>query len=385
MQLSYSVPLSAKEFTEVDRLKSLQYYNKETWPGLYTNLPKGMRYVDRFIVKIEDIVLDVSTDGDAKKIYNNFFMKQSGAIRMYGVGENANEVYTSLKEHGFELSNQPISVAGIHGFNMILDGRTRLWGLKNAGFENVIIDLYEIDEWEIYFREGLRRNSRPRPSSPMTKADVVNNCNNAIENGWLKREWDDIMAYVNDVTDKSFATNVCRKIAHNVMYGIGYSASVLTINKEVAKVWLKQNGYQDNVNNNGIYYEAFASSAYSKAVAGAAGRLAELEEEGKTVKELRIVIHTGTLEGSNPIISWEDAVDSFRRGWTDDLNHIGKYFFGADDLGSRIKLYGAIPAVVQLSQLYPMDKLVMFHVGPLKNKLFSKIRLEDVVEELSAD
>jgi hypothetical protein len=384
MALSHSVPLSAKKFTEADRLKTLQYYNPQVWPGLYSNLPDGMRFVGRVIMEIKDIELDFDLDADDKEFYNNFFVSQHGAFRIYGVGENADDVKASLNEHGYELSHIPMSVAKIHGKQMILDGRTRLWALKDAGFETVIVDLYEIDEWKIYFREGLRRNPRPRPSSPMTKAEVINNCNVRIENGWLKRDWDEIIDYVDDVTDKSFKPEVCKKIAHNVMYGIGYSASVLSLGKESATAWLKRNGYIDNVSNNGIYYEVFASSAYSKAVAGAAGRILELEAEGKTVKELRIVIHTGTLEGSNPIISWEDAVDSFRQGWKNDLNNIGKYFFGTTDLSSRIKLYGVIPAVKQLAELYPMDKLVMFHIGSLKTKSFSDIRTENGLDDALA-
>jgi hypothetical protein len=381
MALSHSVPMSAKKFTEADRLKSLQYYSPDVWPGLYSDLPNGMRFVGRVLIKIKDIELDIGIDADDKEFHNNFFVSQSGAIRIYGVGENADDVKASLNEHGYELSHVPMSVAKIHGKQMILDGRTRLWALKEAGFENVIVDLYEIDEWKVYYSEGLRRNPRPRPSSPMTKAEVINNCNYRIQNGWLKREWSAIIDYVNDVTDKSFKPEVCKKIAHNVMFGIGYSASVISFGKDSATAWLKRNGYIDNVNNNGIYYEVFASSAYSKAVAGAASKMLELENEGKTVKELRIVIHTGTLEGSNPIISWEDAVDSFRQGWKNDLNNIGKYFFGTTDLVSRIKLYGVIPAVQQLAELYPMDKLVMFHIGNLKTKSFSEIRTENSLDD----
>ena len=381
MPVSHSVLLSVKKFTEADRIKSLQYYNTDVWPGLYSDLPKGMRYVGRVLGQIKNIELDPGLVGDTKPVSNNFFTTQSGAIRMNGVGENADDVQASLKEYGFEFSHTPIAVAKIHGKYLIIDGRTRLWALKNAGFENIIYDLYEIDEWEIYYRECLRRNPRPRPSSPMTKADVINNCNYAIQNGWLKRDWDEIIQYVDEVTDKSFKPDVCKKIAHNVLFGVGYSALVLSLRKDSANGWLKQNGYVDNANGNGIYYEVFASSAYSKAVAGAAGRMAELEGEGKNVKELRIVIHTGTLEGSNPIISWEDAVDSFRQGWQTDLHNIGKYFFNTTDTFSRIKLYGVIPAVQQLAELYPMDKLVMFHIGNLKNKSFSKIRLENNLEE----
>jgi hypothetical protein len=360
---------------------SLKYFNPEIWPGLYSDLPQGMKFKGRVLGKIEDIVLDIDTSGDKKSLYYNFFMKQSGAIRMYSVGENADEVRESLNDNGFEFNHVPIAVALIKGQLMILDGRTRLWALKKAGFENVIYDLYEIDEWMTYFKVGLKRNPKNRPSSPMTKADVINNCNNAIENGWLKREWEDIMEYVLDVTEQSFKPEVVRKIVHNVMYGIGYTAQVVSFTKESATAWLKRNGYIDNQNNNGIYYEVFASSAYSKAVAGAAKRMFELEDEGKLVKELRIIIHTGTLEGSNPIISWEDALDSFRKGWSDDLSNIQSYFFGSASFDSRIKLYGAVPAVQQLSQIYNMDKLVMFHVGQLKNNSFSQIRMEENLKE----
>ena len=66
MEIVISVPLSAKKFTQKDLNLSQQYISTHLYPGLYKeeDLPKGMKFVDRRIMDIEDISLDNPSQKD---------------------------------------------------------------------------------------------------------------------------------------------------------------------------------------------------------------------------------------------------------------------------------------------------------------------------------
>ena len=87
---------------------------------------------------------------------------------------------------------------------------------------------------------------------------------------------------------------------------------------------------------------------------------------------MRIVLHTGTLEGANPVESWKGKVDSFRTGFKLVLSAIEIGFFTSTTNRNVIRLYGVIPAVGALSSEFPMDRLAMFHVGRLSKGNFYK-------------
>jgi hypothetical protein len=100
------------------------------------------------------------------------------------------------------------------------------------------------------------------------------------------------------------------------------------------------------------------------------------------VKELRIVLHTGTLDAADPEVSWMGKIDSFRYRWNSILDSIGKHFFVNAKSNSTIRLFGAIPAVYSLSETYNMDYLVMFHVGALKDHTLYEIASEETLSEV---
>jgi hypothetical protein len=388
MAFVHSVPISAKKFTQKDLEVSKKYVNPEVYPGLYDNakLRKGLRYIDRRIMNIEDINVDVAaifTGLDLKDYANNHFVTQAAAIRLNGRGENSDAVIADINTNGYELSHWPISVTLCpNDEDMILDGRTRLEALKLAGFTNVIVDYYTCETWDVYFIEAIKRNPPQKPRSPMKKEDIIASCNVAIERGWMKKDPDEISERVREITGNTISYNTLQKIIHNVMYGSSYTSAVLSLDEDKAAAWLKRNGYIDNDKGNGIYYKVVSASAWTKAVAATADRLVdELEGNGKKVKELRVILHTGTLDGADPVKSWQGKIDSFRTGWKENINNIEKAFFSESTRRATIKLYGVIPAVSALSNLYPMDKLVMFHVGKLKDKSFAQINLEEELED----
>ena len=374
MAISHAVPLSAKCFTQEHLDLSLKYISPDVYPGLYakSDLPKNIEFVKRKIMNISDIVID-DVDDDANK-----FLTQGAFIRAYGRGQFADDVHASIEEQGFKLCKVPISVAYcLDKLVKLLDGRTRLEKLIKSGFTNVIVDYYKCDDNDSFSKMAQLHNSVSDPYSPHTKADIVVNCNHAIEKGWIDRKYDSILARVKEIAPNSFSKQTINKIILNVLDGDGHTSRVHSFTEAKATDWLKRNGYHDNEKGNGIYYKAIGcNSAVPAGITGVANYL-QRDLVGCNVKELRVVLHTDTLDGSCPEESFKGKIDRFRTGWDRSLDEIKDTFFPGSKISRVARLYGAVPAVVALAEVYPMDKLVMFHVGKLKDKLFSEIDAEN--------
>ena len=371
--LIHSVPLSQKEFKPEHLKLSEQYYNTKVYPEFYDNKylkSRGLHFVDRRIMKIEDIDIMVNEnvfgEQDTKDFARDFFVTQHCAIRANGRGRNADKLCEELNARGYELNWQPISVAKCPDSKVYrLDGRTRLEELSRSDFKNVIVDYYICDTWAAYFTEALKRNPPEVVRSPMTKEDIISHCNFFIHMGWLKKEAIALDEHIRELTDNRIKYNTLQKIISNVLWGVSFTSSVLSLDDEKAKAWLRKFGYTDNENDNGIYYKVISASAWTKAIGSSATYLKELKDAGKRVKKLRLIIHTGTLEGANPVESWKGKVDSCRLGFNNVLTAIENAYYTSTTSRNVIELYGVIPAVGALSSEFPMDRLVMFHVGKL--------------------
>lgn len=382
----HAVPLSKKHFDSKDVELSKLYINPLVYPGLYSNLPDGITFDDRKLVDV-DIILDSTAlfeELDNKFGSNNYQHTQSAAFRAAGRGEKADDVDSSLIDFGFELSHIPISLVRTKdGKYYILDGRTRLAFLISKGFKNIIADVYDLESWAGYFKLGLSRNRPDRARSPMTKSDIISNCLYNVRQGWLNQnDTSAIRQYVIEVTDGNIKKNTLDKIIQAVMKGKGHTSQVISFDETKATKWLNTYGYISNENGNGIYYKAVPASAWSKALSSVCAEVLEIEETGLPFREMRVVIHTGTLDSSDPAQSWMDRIDSFRTGWNKDVSNIENAHFINTKKRSVVKVFGAIPAVVDLKEKYVMDKLVMFHVGPLKNKSFFEISSDDSEDEV---
>jgi len=371
--LIHSVPLSKKEFKPEHLKLSEQYYSTKVYPEFYDNKylkSRGLHFVDRRIMKIEDIDImvneNVFDNQDIKDFARNFFITQHCAIRANGRGKNADKLCEEINARGYELNWQPISVAKCpDGKVYRLDGRTRLEELTKSDFKNVIVDYYVCSTWQAYFTESIKRNPPEAVRSPLTKEDLITHCNFFIHMGWLKNDGAVLDEYIRELTDNRIKYNTLQKIISSVIWGESFTSSVLSLDDDKAKAWLKRFGYIDNENDNGIYYKCVSASAWTKAIGNSATYLKELKDAGKKVKKLRLIIHTGTLEGANPVDSWKGKVDSFRSGYTTVRDAIENAFYTSTTSRNVIELYGVIPAVGALSSEFPMDRLVMFHVGKL--------------------
>jgi hypothetical protein len=372
----HSVPLSAKKFTENDLEVSLKYINPEVYPGLYSKdvLPVGVTYKCRKLMNIADIRLDIPDNFDdlpEQEIEDNIL--QGGGARVAGIGGNAKNVVASIDAHGFKLSHIPISVAkGPNDKDTLVNGRTRLFKLKAAGFTTVIVDYYHADNWDSFLKMTVMTNGVEDPYSPHTKGDIIYHCNHAIKQGRLKRENNEVLARVQELAPSSFAPTTINKIVNAVLNGDSYTSTCRGFTEATATKWLKDHGYHDNEKGNGIYYKVL-STEFAKKAHTMTALFMQDDLKGLDVKELRIVLHTGTLDAADPEVSWANKIDNFRHRWETYSEAIEKHFFDRPKVKNTIRLYGAIPAVYSLSEKYNMDYLVMFHVGKLKDYTLSEI------------
>ena len=385
MIIVHSVPLSAKKFTENDLDISKKYINPDVYPGIYDadEVPIGIKYITRKLVNIDDFEIGMDEDIDNKLSNAKMFLTQDP--REFGRGEKADEVFASVQAHGYKLDKIPMSVCRCpDGKDYIMNGRTRLEKLISAGFTNIIADYYTTDNLDAFNKMAQITNVREDPYSPHTKGDIIKHCNHAIHMGYLKREYQDIVARILEIAPTSFKPATINKMALVVQQGDGRTNSVLSFTEVTAKKWLKQNGYHDNDKNNGIYYKVISCSFYSKAITMAARYLMN-DLKGLYVKELRLVLHTDTLDGADPEVSWKSKTDTFRNKYDNSLRDIEQAYFNRTESRTTIKLFAVIPAVQSLSETYNMDKLVMFHVGQLKDMSFSEIDTEDTLEAFLMD
>lgn len=380
--LVHSVPMSAKKFTQKDLEISLQYISPNVYPGLYNkdDIPVGLTYIDRQIIPIDSFLND-----DEQSIDKNIASKSRHlsadeaavqSARTNGRGEQAQKVYHSVRTFGFKLDTKPISIAIFpDGSKYLINGRTRIQELNRHSFKNIIADVYKCASYEAYHEAKQLFNVREDPYSPHTMEDVVKTVQYAIERGWIKRDYAECEKKVNKVAPGCFSPVEIGKIVARSM--AGPLASSISYTTKSAFKEIRKMGYIDNENNNGIYYFVYSSEGPVKAIPAACKYLQE-DLAGKKVKELRVVIHTSTLQGADPELSWKNKIDNFRTTWKNYTQYIKDAFFTKDsEFLHKIKLFGALPAVSLLASEYPMDKIVMFHVGKLKNNLFSQLSLNN--------
>lgn len=382
--LVHSVPMSVKKFTKKDIDISKKYINPEVYPGLYgpSELPKNLKFISRQLIDIDDFLIDdegamdKSVPTHARHGKTNI---TNQTARANSRGEYANHVHHSLRTFGYKLDNIPMSIAvWVDGSKYMINGRTRLEELRRQDFKNIIADVYECTSWEAYHDAKQLFNVRSDPYSPHTMEDIVTTCQLAISKGWIKSTYDDILKKVNEVAPGCFLDSEVNKIVFRAMNSKSLQSTAYTT--KGAAEDLRKFGYIDNHQNNGIYYFVYSAEGSVKMIPTAAKYLSEILHD-KKVKELRIVIHTGTLQGADPEASWKSKIDNCRNAWRHYLQYIKDSYFGTE-IKDVIKLYGAMPAVASLADKYPMDKLVMFHVGQLRTKTFSEIDLEENMNKM---
>lgn len=367
----HSVPLDSKKFEKKHLDLSLVYVNNTiAYPHLYNNQViqekfPGMKYVGRKIVDIKDI--DISPDeklleglpeGTKNLLRLNKTVSLIQSPRANGRGQNSQEVWQEMQTFGYELEHIPGSICKLpSGRNHIMNSRTRLEELIRQGFENVILDCYECDNYHSFNKFSLFLNRRPAPCSPTKMKDIVAMAMEEVEAGRLKYTQGEIENFVDIVSGGKFPAGRDKIISRIKKMD---ETTSLTFTDTEAKMWLNEHGYHDNKNNNGIYYLVVSRESAGSSFLNAAKELKKLKEKNKNFKELRLVINPGYLEAASAPNSWMKTADKFRENHKTNLSLIESAYFNKPKHTNEIVLYGIIPTVRALAQKYPLDTLVTF-------------------------
>jgi hypothetical protein len=196
MKLKIVVDINSQKKFTIDNLSATNVLIVEaSYPELYgENLQKSFKYTGRYIVDIDDI--------NWESTYENTQRARAG-----GGNPKYKEIKQDITNYGFKLKHPPIALRRLKDGTLVpLNGRTRKQILKELGFKNVIVDIYEKQEsysWNQFEDQsskfGLIANSSHDPAGDLMLEDVYRECTIAIDKGWIQKDIAAIMDRVNEV------------------------------------------------------------------------------------------------------------------------------------------------------------------------------------------
>lgn len=354
--------MPGNSFTKADIDKSHKFNPRENTPEFYgTALPKDVEYRGTQISKFDDIKLDIQfkdgRDDPAKKIQS---------IRAKEVKRK--ELTASL-EAGYDLREHLISVRldERSGQMYILDGRGKYFIMQKLGWDNLIVDVYICKTSLAYSRLGNIKNRPAKVANPVSKLDVVKHLiNHKEELGITDKTTNDQMDEIFRQEAKLIGNPIWQKPTYDkiVLQAISEVGQyqIVVHDETSAERWAEANKYVDSLKS-GIFYMISSAATPAKTILRAAKQAKYYTDNAKVFKELRIILHHGFLEGADPEGSWKKTKD---KGFKDfnDYKDLLKYYFTNDNdslkFSDKIKLYGITPALEELEDEYPLDKVVKY-------------------------
>lgn len=313
--------------------------------------------------------------------------------RRGGKNPKIKNIARDIASFGFKLANPAICLFRKKSGELVpLNGRTRYEILvRNHDLTNIIAIIYEgadgasdDDVENACSAFGLLANSYSDPSGDLQIEDVYGEVCIAIKKGWCVltnipgREIDDIVAIrerVDLVCGKGCFTPTKRE---QLVYRILNTNNPNYVVKSwstpgLAKSWLTENNYVNigPINGRrGIKYITLSAETGEKSLIAAANYADENPDY-----EIRVVIHTGTLTGFDLEGNYYEKVKKFRDFWENTLTKVGYAFFnGTKARKNNVTLYGAIPALSSIHNLY---KLVKFVPADLENNMTGMEQSDD--------
>ncbi len=361
------VPVDTLTFNELHLNSSLRYIDPDNYPELYSDLYGGLKFKGRYLRDMDSFETKLPTVGDAKTDTAGY----EQTARILSEGQHKDEVWASM-DRGYLLSKVPPSVIEVNGVEYLCNGRTRHGKLIKQNKTNIIADCYEAETWDDFHFFAIMSNRASEPESPLTLMDVKHYCNMAIMSNHLKRNFGDIYERVEQIVNGTFSKEKKKRIVTDIYHGDNLSTSFVAFDETTAEQFLIKGGYTDNIQNNGIYYYIVSSAFHSKALINVAKYYDKLLSKGKSVKQLRLIVHTGVLEGEDPVECWKKRIDKFRRNWSIQKNQMRQAWYTTSAKEKNIiSLYGATPACRELP--FPMDKAVLFDKGVIANHFFDEL------------
>jgi len=344
-ELSVNVT-KTKSFTQthVDTLVSLRVIAAH--PRIYGNLaPKGIKHETTRLINIADIVS------------NNVYFSQAVRVTRNPAMQNLQE---DIKANGFSLTELPIMVMRLsNGKFIVLEGRTRLEILIGLGMTNIIADVFEETTDANALRFAVSQNAQKKPYGEASFKDVYKAVMSLIRMNEVDKKSiyfeDLVFQEVMKITTKLKPGQINQIVNDAKNLAAGENSIISFPQGMGAKDWLTKHNYVDT---RGIKYIAVGTFE-DKVIRSMIRQIPDMDQD---IKEVRLVIHGGTLNANDPEGDWTKRCKGFDETFKNTLKDISKVFFGGVPLKlDRIKLYGAIPMVKSLEHQYPMGELYLFN------------------------
>jgi len=347
--MSIIVPISKHySFTEDDLEISKQFLDthKLSYPHLYEadSYNKSFKFIKRDLI-----------DAEAISFYDGTGNLQS--VRKSSLNPEYDALKIDLEEFGYRPYCTPIAIRKTSdGKYVILNGRTRDKILRENKVKNRIVDIYECDD-ATALKFGIASNNEQPPAGLATSLDIINAAKISIRNDWLDSNYDDVYAWVSEACGTRFVEGKRREMVNQIVNHISAEENDLKIiawaNTSEPEAWMKINNYIDTNGRVPVRYLVYSYSAYSLAVLRACRFAMENPDA-----EIRVVIHTGNLTAADVVKCYISRILKFKKEWYSHISEVSHTFFGGKTPSfNRIKLYGCIPALSELSDL---NELIIF-------------------------
>lgn len=348
--MSVIIPISKHfSFTEDDLKISKQFLDthKLCYPHLYEagSYNKSFKFIKRELI-----------DADAISLPSGLGSKQHGT-RLSGLNPEYDELKIDLEEFGYRSYCTPIAIRkNSEGKYVILNGRTRDKILRENKVKNRIVDIYECDD-ATALKFGVLSNSEQPPAGLATSSDIIHAAKISIHNGWLDDNYDDVYAWISDTCGTRFVEGKRREMVNQVVNHVNAAANDQTIVgwacSAEPEAWMKVNNYIDTNGRVPVRYVVTSFSVPQKAIF----RACQVAMENPDA-EIRMVIHTGNLTAADLVKCYIKRVLNFKKEWYLKISQVSHGLFGGKTPSfSRIKLYGCIPALSEMSDL---NELIIF-------------------------
>ena len=342
--------IKQNKFTPQNLNDYKQLVPQAAYPELYgADLPPQIRYTYTDLIDIDRL---------EKTPY--------GFVQKYRAGDKNkkyDEIQRGISRNGFKLKYPAIAVfRAKNGDLHIITGYTRTDILeRHCGFTNVIASIYEgVDGYtkeeieDAVSRCGIRFNTIHDEASTAEIQDVYRETESAIMLGWIEPTLTDITKRVEEVCGNGVFTDRTRsRLVYEIFNNHNPDQTVVAYDKGKSKDFLTRNKF---LNGNGVRYITYTTENQPKVLCAILDTAFNFPND-----EIRIILHTGTLEGKGSLDlerCFFDRVNGFKEFYESKLKSFSiVYFDGKLPSMSRVKLYGVLPS---LSAIHDLDKLVFF-------------------------
>jgi hypothetical protein len=347
--MSVIIPISKHySFTE-DDLKISKHFldtHKLSYPHLYESdlYNKSFKFIKRDLIDADAIAFK-SGPGNTQE------------ARHSGLNPEYDELKIDLEEFGYRPYCPPIAIRKTSdGKYVILNGRTRDKILRENKVKNRIVDIYECDD-ATALKFGIASNNEQPPAGLATSTDIIHAAKIAIRNDWIENNYDDVYAWVSEACGTRFVEGKRREMVNQIVNHVAAEENdqviVAWANSSEPEAWMKVNNYIDTNGRVPVRYVVTSFSVPQKAIF----RACEAAMENPDA-EIRMVIHTGNLTAADLVKCYIKRVLNFKKEWHLKISQVSQGLFGGKSPSfNRIKLYGCIPALSELSDL---DELIIF-------------------------